>query len=196
MWKRRAAIAVLSVALSSPFAGAANIPRHSPEFGINTSVGGRQILLSSHRGKVVVLIFILTYCAHCQKTIEALIPLQKEYAPRGFQVLSSAIEDMAVRAVPDFIRRYNPPFPVGYNDRNQVLDFMQIPLMNRLLMPQMVLIDRQGTIRAQFGGEDEIFNDDVKGKLAKRIEVLLKDPPPAPKKAVPAKKVSGAKRAS
>lgn len=189
MWKIRTASAALAVALLTPLAGAATIPRHSPEFAIQTTTGSKQVLLSSHKGKVVALIFILTYCAHCQKTIEALIPMQKEYGPRGFQVLASAIEDMAVRALPDFLKRYNPPFPVGFNDRNQVLDYMQIPMMSRLLMPQMVLIDRQGTIRAQFGGDDEIFNDDVKGKLTKRIEVLLKDPVPAPaKKAAPSKK--------
>lgn len=166
-----------------PAAKPPEAPRRSPEFAINTGPGGKQILLSSNRGKVVVLIFILTYCGHCQKTIEALIPLQKEYEPRGFQVLATAIEDMAVRAVPDFIRRYNPPFPVGYNDRNQVTDYLQVPMASRLLMPQLVLVDRHGVIRGQFTGDDEIFNDDVKGKLAKRIEALLKDGPGSTKKA-------------
>jgi peroxiredoxin len=189
MWKRRAAVALLGAALLAPFAHGANIPRQSPEFAINTAPGGKPVLLSSSRGKVVVMIFILTYCAHCQKTIEALIPLQKEYEARGFQVLASAIEDMAVRAVPDFIKRYNPPFPVGYNDRNQVLEYLQIPPMNRLLMPQMALIDRKGVIRAQFAGDNEIFNDDIRGKLVKQIEPLLKESATATtaKKTVPAK---------
>src|SRR5690349_18641607 len=84
------------------FAGsstAAEVPRRSPEFAIQMP-DGRQILLSQYRGKVVALIFILTYCPHCQKTIQSLSKLQPEYGPRGFQVLASAIEDMAKLAVP------------------------------------------------------------------------------------------------
>jgi thiol-disulfide isomerase/thioredoxin len=192
MWKRRTATAALAVALLSPFAQGANIPRHSPEFAIGTAPAGKPVLLSSSRGKVTVLIFILTYCAHCQKTIEALIPMHKEYEPRGFQVLASAIEEMAARAVPDFIRRYNPPFPIGYNDRNQVLDYLQIPVMNRLLMPQMAIIDRKGTIRAQFGGDSDIFNGDVRANLTKQIEPLLKESAtgPAAKKSTAVKKAA------
>jgi thiol-disulfide isomerase/thioredoxin len=195
MWKRRAAAVLLAAALLAPLAPGANIPRQSPEFAINTAPGGRPVLLSTSRGKVVVMLFILTYCAHCQKTIEALIPLQKEYQARGFQVFASAIEDMAMRAVPDFLKRYNPPFPVGYNDRNQVLDYLQLPVMNRLLMPQMAIIDRKGVIRAQFPGDNEIFNDDIKGKLVKQIEPLLKEGAGAPaKKAVPAKGAAKSKQ--
>jgi hypothetical protein len=139
---------------------------------------------------VVALIFILTYCAHCQKAIETLIPLQKQYGPRGFQVLASAIEDMAAAALPEFLKRYNPPFPVGFNDRNAVLDYLQIPIMNRLMMPQIAFIDRQGTIRAQYTGDDKFFGDDVKANLTRQIETLLKEtgPPPAAKKASKAKK--------
>jgi hypothetical protein len=47
---------VLTVSLS-----AAQVPRKSPEFAINTTTG-KQILLSEHRGKVVALMFILTGC--------------------------------------------------------------------------------------------------------------------------------------
>jgi thiol-disulfide isomerase/thioredoxin len=194
MWKRRTAAAALAVALLSPIAGAANIPRQSPELAINTVAGGKPVRIGSQKGKVVAMIFILTYCAHCQKTIEALTALQKEYGPKGFQTIASAIEDTAKGAVPDFIKRYNPPFPVGYNDRTQVLEYLQIPIMNRLLMPQMALIDRQGVIRAQFTGDDDLFNEDVKAKLAKRIEPLLREPAAPARKAAPAGRKSAPTR--
>ncbi|SRR5581483_3928022 len=162
-------LAVLSLS-----AIAAEIPRRSPEFAISLN-NGKQVLLSQYRGKVVALIFILTYCPHCQKTIGYLSQLQNEYGPRGFQVLASAIEDMASMAVPDFIKRFQPPFPVGYNERNTVLEYLQHPVMFRLLMPQIVFVDRQGTIRAQYSGDDKFFGEDQEKNLRAQIESLLKE---------------------
>jgi thiol-disulfide isomerase/thioredoxin len=179
MWKRRTAIAGFCLAASLALAQAANIPRHSPEFAINLS-GGKQVLLSSYKGKAVALIFILTYCPHCQKTVGMLSKLQQEYGPRGFQVLASAIEDMAATAVPKFIRDFNPPFPVGFNDRNQVLDYLQHPVMARLLMPQLVFIDKNFTIRSQYSGDDKFFGDDQEKNLRAEVEKLLKDTSPGP----------------
>src|SRR5215510_11862174 len=115
--KRRAAAAAVCLTFLLSFVQAANLPRKSPEFAVALP-GGKQILLSSYKGKAVALIFILTYCPHCQKTVGILSKMQNEFGPRGFQVLSSAIEDMASMAVPDFVKRFNPPFPVGFNDRN------------------------------------------------------------------------------
>jgi peroxiredoxin len=174
MWTRRFATAAICRALAAPAAQPANIPRHSPEFAIQQK-GGKQVLLSSYRGKVVALIFILTTCPHCQKAIEALNAMQPQYGPKGFQVLASAIEDMAAVALPEFIKRYNPPYPIGFNDRNAVLDYLQIPMMNRLLMPQIAFIDRQGNIRAQYTGDDKFFGDDMKANLTKQVEALLND---------------------
>jgi thiol-disulfide isomerase/thioredoxin len=185
--RRRAAIAALCLAASLASAPAANIPRHSPEFAVNLT-GGKQLLLSSYKGKAIALIFILTYCPHCQKTVGMLSKMQNEYGPRGFQALGSAIEDMAAMAVPKFIRDFNPPFPIGFNDRNQVLDYLQHPVMARLLMPQLVFIDKSFTIRSQYSGDDKFFGDDQEKNIRAEIEKMLKEPAPsaAPKKGSPA----------
>ena len=156
---------------------AAEVPRHSPEFAIALT-SGKQILLSQHRGKVVALVFILTYCPHCQVTVQALSKLQGEYGPRGFQVLASAIEDMAAMAVPDFLRRFQPTFPVGFNNRDQVLEYLQHPPMFKLLMPQLVFVDREGTIRAQYAGDDPFFGAEQDKNLRAKIEELLKQSAP------------------
>jgi protein-disulfide isomerase len=44
----------------------APLPRKSPEFTI-VEPSGKQTLLSSYKGKVVVLEFISTSCPHCQQ---------------------------------------------------------------------------------------------------------------------------------
>jgi len=153
-------------------ASAAQVPRRSPEFAIALN-GGKQVLLSQHKGKVIALIFILTHCPHCQVTVQALTKLQNEFGPRGFQVLGSAIEDMASLAIPDFIRRFQPSFPVGFNARDPVLNYLQHPSMFKLMMPQLVLIDREFTIRAQHAGDDPFFGPEQDKNLRAKIESLL-----------------------
>lgn len=162
------------MAMVAALAQAAQIPRRSPEFGINLP-GGKQVLLSQYRGKVVALVFILTYCSHCQATVQVLNKLQPEYGPRGFQVLASAIEDMASMALPDFQKRFQPPYPVGFNNRDQVVEYLQHPSMLKLMMPQLVFVDREGTIRAQYSGEDKFFAADQEKNLREKIESLLKE---------------------
>jgi thiol-disulfide isomerase/thioredoxin len=160
---------VLTVSLS-----AAQVPRKSPEFAINTTTG-KQILLSEHRGKVVALMFILTGCPHCQETTKMLSRLQQEYGPKGFQVLSAAIEDTAGRDVPLFIRQFRPAFPVGFAHRLSVGQYLQHPPSARMMMPQLVFVDRNGMIREQHSGDAPYFGEGVQEKnLRNTIETLLK----------------------
>lgn len=177
---RASTVAVCLILTLGLLQAASQVPRPSPEFAINT-LNGHQILLSQYRGKVVVLAFVLTYCSHCQSTTQILTRLQNEYGPRGFQVLGSAIEDMAKMALPDFIKRFQPSFPVGFNNRDSVLDYLQHPVMYKLMMPQVVFVDRQGAIRAQYAGDDPYFGAGQEKNLRATIESLLKENGGAPR---------------
>ncbi|HLK47953.1 MAG TPA: TlpA disulfide reductase family protein [Bryobacteraceae bacterium] len=181
---------LLCVSVFAAVGYAAAIPRPAPEFTINLP-GGKTTSLSQYKGKTVALIFILTYCPHCQKIVSFLSQDQNEYGSRGFQVLASAIEDGAAGAVPGFIKKFSPPFPAGSNARPPVLDFLQHPMADRLLMPQLVFIDRHGMIRAQYAGDAPFLDEAQADKnLRSEIEELLKEGAPAAGKgaAKPAKK--------
>lgn len=172
-------------------ASAAEVPRPSPDFAVNM-LSGDPIVVSQYKGKVCVLAFILTTCPHCQKTVGYLSAMQNEYGPRGFQVLASAIEDMAKMNLPDFVKRFQPPFPVGFNNQTAVQEYLQHPVILRLFMPQLVFIDRKGTIRAQYAGDDKFLVDEANQDkhIREQIEALLKEAPAAHKKraAAPAPK--------
>ncbi len=178
MLTRKASLWMLSLLLVFVSASSgANLPRKSPEFAIN-AMDGKQILVSQYHGKVVVLAFILTTCPHCQHTIELLSRLQPEYKEK-VQVLACAIEDMAKMNVPDFIKKYQPPFPVGYCWRDSAVEYLQHPPMLRMLMPNLVFIDRQGMIRSQYSGDAPFFGDDQEKNLKAEIEKTLKEGAPA-----------------
>jgi peroxiredoxin len=191
---RKIGLPATALMLLSLAAQAANLPRPTPDFAINLAPG-KQIKLSQYKGRPVVLIFILTYCSHCQKSIGFLIKDQQEFGPRGLQVLASAID--LPTAVPGFVKQFNPPFPVGFNTNDEALGYLQHVPMMILHMPAIVLIDKDGVIRAQYEGDDPFMSEGVQEKnLHDKIDELMKSGVPAGKKRVSRKGVSTAKKQS
>ena len=164
--------AVILTLATFPAASANEIPRPSPAFTILMN-GGAPIQVAGYKGKTVVVVFLLTTCPHCQKTVGILSKLQNEYGPRGLQVLGCAIDDMASMYVPEFVKKFQPAFPIGFSQRDPVLAFLQHPVMLRLMMPQLVFIDREQIIRAQYAGDHSIFEGDQEGNLRAVIEPLF-----------------------
>src|ERR1022692_219786 len=179
----RVMAALTLLAMAAAAARAAQLPRPSPDFAINLGQG-KQIHISQYKGKTLVVAFILTYCSHCQMTIGVLSKMQKEYGPRGLQVLASATEDMAAAALPGFLRQFDPPFPVGINTTAEFINYMQHSPMLQLYMPGLVFIDREGQIRAQYEGRDAFLEESsVEKNIRAKVEEML-TPPAAPKKTV------------
>ena len=179
----------LSLAVAAPLA-AQQIPRKAGEWAILVP-GGAPISLAAYKGKPVVLAFILTTCTHCQHAVELLSRLQPEYAPRGLQILASAIDQNAISTVPLFVKYMHPPFPVGFNDSNAMLTFAGYSLALLPHMPIVLFIDRQGMVREQHEGADQAyFGDQEEQNLRKSINALLGPAKPAPGKAAPRKTTS------
>ncbi|MDZ4802262.1 MAG: TlpA disulfide reductase family protein [Bryobacteraceae bacterium] len=191
MMKIATLFAGLALALTPAFSG--EIPRKAPELVIPMA-DGSQKLLSSYRGKVVVLQFIFTTCSHCQQSCMLLSRLEKEYGAKGLQPLALAWNDMAKMFVPDFIKEFKITFPVGYADRNVVNSFLQNPPSESLHVPQLVFIDRKGMIRMQSLPR----NDNATGTEANirtMIEKLLAEKA-GPTSSAPAAKKAPAKKAA
>jgi len=190
----RVIAAVTLLAMANASAGAAILPRPSPDFAINLGQG-KQVRISQYKGKTVVVAFILTYCSHCQKAIGVLSKMQREYGARGLQVLASATEDMAAAALPGFLRQFDPPFPVGTNTTTEFVTYMQHPTMLQLYMPGLVFVDKDGIIRAQYEGRDTFLEETgVEKNIRAKVEEMLKPAAAAPKKA--AGKKGNAKKAN
>jgi thiol-disulfide isomerase/thioredoxin len=164
------AAAVLLSALL-PAAPAADSPVKASNFTINLA-DGKTLTLSQYKGHPVVLAFILTYCTHCQMTVGVLSKLQNEYAPRGLQVVASAIETDAQAHVPLFLKNFAPPFPVGYNSGAEAYSVIR-PTGKLPMMPLLGFIDKQGYLRAQHEGEEPFFND-LEQNLRQEIEALFR----------------------
>src|SRR5580658_2599940 len=122
------------------------MPRKAPELTV-VEASGKQTLLSSYRGKVVLLAFIFTTCPHCQAECGVMDKLQAELGPKGFQPLAVAFNDNAGMLLSGFVQNFKPTFPVGSAIRKQVTDYLQLddsPTAIPWNVPQMVLVDRKG----------------------------------------------------
>ncbi len=169
---------------------AANLPRPAGEFVISLA-DATQILQSQMRGKVVAIEILRTTCPHCKTASKVLTKLQNELGPRGLQCIGVAVDAMPKLNLSSFIAETGASYPVGYAGYDRAVAFMEHPPQLRLLVPQVMVIDRRGIIRAHRGGEDEEFFRDEEKVLRGIIEPLLNErvKPPA-KKAAARKKAS------
>ena len=175
-------ITLLGVVLGSAGAVLATppVPRSAPEFTV-TDVSGKPISLAAYAGKVVLVQFLYTTCPHCQMTSRVYAGLENELGSRGLQVVGVAFNE-EVEKNTDLIRPYAATngvnFPIGMARRETVLGFLGISVLARFAVPQVVVIDREGNIRAQSDplGSEELMNP---VRLRPLLESLLDEAPAA-----------------
>jgi hypothetical protein len=149
-------ILLSAVSTVSLLAGDVVVPRKAPELAF-TIPGEGQKLLSQYRGKVVALEFIMTTCPHCQAASREMTKYQEEFGKRGLQVIDLAINALdgtggpseAAEMVTRFKNSFQVGFPVGYLPRAEMMNFMGFTLADRMVVPQLALIDRKGIIHYQ-----------------------------------------------
>ena len=130
------------------FAASPVLPRPAKELEV-VEPGGKHDLLTSYRGKVVVVQFLYTTCPHCQKYSQLLTKIQADYGPKGFQALGAAFNEADNAMVSNYILQNKVGFPVGPVGRDTVLSFLNLSIIERFVVPQIVLIDKKGQIREQ-----------------------------------------------
>jgi len=169
----------LSLALGiSPLVATAPVPRKSPEFTI-VEPSGKETQLSSFKGKVVLIEFLLTNCPHCMRVSQTLTTLHKELGPRGFQPIAIAFDvNITGAGVTSFARRFGITYLMGYTSSDKVDSYLGREPADRLQVPQIVVIDRGGVIRAQSRPRGDP-NLEQENPLRYLIDTLLKEAPPA-----------------
>ena len=181
------ALVLTSMALSMP---SAPLPRKSPEFAI-LEPSGRQILLSSFKGKVVMIEFLFLKSEKCLNLAKTMNKLNAELGSRGFQAVAIAFpapnsdaNGLLVRYMVDYFKL---AYPVGYANKENVDQYLSRSPREILRIPQVVLIDRAGMIRAVSGGHDGNLKLEDEDYLRTVLDGLLKESPSsdAPAKPTP-----------
>jgi peroxiredoxin len=139
----------------------AEIPRPAGELSINTLSGGK-MALSSYKGKVVVVEFLLTWCEHCQNAGRNLQKIYEELKGRDVQIIGVAVNTDAPKAGADlgtFMAASGVQFPLGWVPQNISAAFLQHPMARPMYFPQIALIDRKGMLRFHEGGNAGAVHD-------------------------------------
>jgi peroxiredoxin len=156
---------------------AAPVPRKAPAFAY-VDAEGREAQLSSFKGKVVVVELMLARCPHCWRVAQTIAKLHQELGARGFQPIGIAFDDDASgRLVRDFAGYAKITYPVGYTTAGKVDGFLGREEKERLQVPQLVVIDRAGVIRAQSSPTGEVKLED-EASLRGLLDGLLKEAAP------------------
>ena len=143
-----AGLAVL-LALGFPAVAEAQVPRGSPEFTI-VDPSGKTTPLSSLKGQVVVIEFLLYRCPSCLRMAQTINKLHGEMANRGFRPIGIVFDDGVTEpVVHDLALLLKLNYLVGYTTSDQVDRYLGRSPVVRLQVPQVVVIDRAGVIRAQ-----------------------------------------------
>ena len=201
-------IAPVSALLVSTLAGtlalqaAAPVPRPSKEFTI-VLPSGQQKLLSSYRGKVVMMAFMFTTCSHCQALSKIITKLQGELGPKGFQAVGAVFNDdvntptagVNAQVTANFVSQFAAGFPVGYASQASVLSYLGHSDIERWVVPQIAILDRKGVVRAQSaaGGTDDLQTETY---LRKYLGELLTEGKTATPSKAPAEKKAVSKKTS
>jgi peroxiredoxin len=155
-------------------------PRKSPEFSISEP-SGKQTSLSSFKGKVVVIEFLLTNCPHCMRVAKMIAKLQGDLGQRGLQTIGIAFDNnISGKMVSQFSQNLGVTYLIGYSSSVDVDGYLGRAPTERLMVPQIVVIDRAGMIRAQSRPLRETNLED-ENYLRTLIEDLLKESAPAPR---------------
>lgn len=111
---------------------------------------GAEARLADFRGKVVVVNVWAMWCVPCRTEMPTLARLAAAYADEDLMVLPVNVDvgPEQIAAATDFIGEHEP-LPL-YSDPKFQLPF-ELPGKGK--MPQTVLLDRQGRIRAHLSGE-------------------------------------------
>jgi cytochrome c biogenesis protein CcmG/thiol:disulfide interchange protein DsbE len=148
--------------LAAPTAVMAADTKPAADFKL-PGVDGKTVRLSDFKGKVVILDFWATWCPPCKAEIPDFIALQKQYGPKGLQIVGVALDQEGADAVKPFAKEKGINYPIGLDPESTVP-----PSFGGVRgIPTTFVIDRKGNIVKKYVGAKprETFEADIKALL-------------------------------
>lgn len=149
---------------AEPFAAAAAPPgdrKPAPDFTLKDA-SGKDVRLSSFKGKVVLLNFWATWCGPCKVEMPWFIEFQKKYQDKRFTVVGVSMDEDGWKVVNPYVqaRGINYPILLGNEELAKRYDGLDA-------LPTTLVLDRNGKIEAKHMGLV------AKSVYEKEIEQLL-----------------------
>jgi len=169
---------IITLALTASAQATTEVPRKSPDFTI-VEPSGKETTLSSFNGKVVVIEFLFLKSLHCIRAAQTLNRLHRDLGNQGFQAVGIVFgPDADVQRVNYLVEDFKLTFPIGYATFDKVDSYLARGSNEILNIPQIVVIDRAGVIRAQSGKKGGSPTLENESSLRSLIDSLLKEEAP------------------
>lgn len=133
---------------------------------------GGKFKLSDKKGKVLLVTIWGTWCGPCIAEMPTLIELQNQYREQGLEVIGLNIGDGAgtpepVDKITKFIAQKQLNYTIGISSNTTTNEFYKITKQN--VVPQSILVDREGHLRGVFVGGGERIYMSMKETLLKTM---------------------------
>ena len=137
----------------------ASVGHSAPNFS-RPGLDHRKIVLSSYRGKVVLLNFWATWCEPCLTEMPTFVEWQKQYGSGNFQVIGISMDDATPEVIAT-VSRLQLNYPVLMGD-----EYLGAAYGGVLGLPVTFLIDRDGKIQVRYQGASLTqINSDIQDLL-------------------------------
>jgi len=148
-----------------------SVPGDAPEAGKTAldftlpDLQGKDVVLSSFRGKVVFLNFWATWCPPCRSEMPSMQALHKKFEFDRFKMLAVSIDKSGKSAVESFVKDGGYTFKVLLDPQGQIAAKYKVSGI-----PTTFIIDKKGNIVDQVvGGRDW-----VEGAVIEKLKKLIK----------------------
>lgn len=140
----------------------ANAPMANLSFTLK-DMNGRDVALSAHKGKVILLDFWATWCGPCKIEIPGFVELYTKYRSKGFIALGVSVDDPISKLKP-YAAQLKMNYPVLVGDGRDDVKEAYGPMWG---LPTTFLIGRDGRICKRHTGfaTKEEFEREIKALL-------------------------------
>ena len=133
------------------------------------------INLHKFLGKELIIVVFSTRCDECIATLGLLGKIQKDFGPRGLQVIGIAGNENAAYTVGPLGDRYKFGFPLGFLNQDAVIKLTNIKKDDHPFVPIVMFVDSaRRTVRVQYFGNDPVFKNQQEKPLRAVADSLLK----------------------
>jgi cytochrome c biogenesis protein CcmG/thiol:disulfide interchange protein DsbE len=104
-------------------------------------LNGRQVSLSDHRGKVVLVNIWATWCPPCKEEMPSMQKLYEKFKGENFEILAVSIDSTGRDAVAPFMRKMNLTFPALLDPKEDIRSLYGVTGV-----PESFIIDQDGIV--------------------------------------------------
>ena len=168
-------LGIIGIILCAAALVSAQGPKRAPGFCLADTTGQWRDL-ADYRGKVVIVEFMQTTCAHCAAFSPVLAGLGNKYGDK-LQVLSVALSPDTPQTMLQFAKGHKLTWPLLFDQGQTAASYVRQPELN---FPTVYLVDGNGMIvnHWEYGGlTKDIFEGN---QLSREIDKLIAPSSPVP----------------